>query len=320
MWNMAGGGEDDEERRHREAVWRRRRRPENEVPGSLAVDAVLVADDEVVVFISGVRAFSNGLDITLEVRVRHASTDERGDMLAGVHGHGDPSDRLLLGVELSDGRRCTNLDPLDLDGSDSTERPMLTPGGGSSNARSGDFTLFLSPLPPPGDLRIVCAWPKRGLAETITVVSADDILEAAQRARVLWPWEPEPEPVWSVKPPEVPKGGWFADQQAESHEPNQGSTGLGRTRERLRGMDDSDLSLLRERADSGDKDAVDQLIELAGEQGNLDELRRLADQGNTTASDQLIELASEQGNLDELRRLADQGNTTAREVLEELEE
>ena len=36
--------------------------------------------------------------------------------------------------------------------------------------------------------------------------------------------------------------------------------------------------------------------------------------------DQLIELASEQGNLDELRRLADQGNTTAREVLEELEE
>ena len=55
-------------------------------------------------------------------------------------------------------------------------------------------------------------------------------------------------------------------------------------------MDDSDLSLLRERADSGDKDAVDQLIELAGEQGNLDELRRLADQGNTTAREVLEEL------------------------------
>ena len=52
MWTMAGGGEDNEARRHREAVWRRRRRPENEVPGSLAVDAVLVGDDEVVVFIS----------------------------------------------------------------------------------------------------------------------------------------------------------------------------------------------------------------------------------------------------------------------------
>ena len=55
-------------------------------------------------------------------------------------------------------------------------------------------------------------------------------------------------------------------------------------------MDESELSVLRERAESGDKGAVDQLIELAGEHGNLDELRRLADQGNTTASEVLGEL------------------------------
>jgi len=55
-------------------------------------------------------------------------------------------------------------------------------------------------------------------------------------------------------------------------------------------MDESDLSVLRERADSLDPDAVDQLVELAGEQGNLDELRRLADHGNTTASEVLGEL------------------------------
>jgi hypothetical protein len=96
--------------------------------------------------------------------------------------------------------------------------------------------------------------------------------------------------------------------------------GLGTTRGRLAVMDESDLYVLRKRAEGGDKDAVDQLIELAGEQGNLEELRRLADQGNTTASDQLIELAGEQGNLEELRRLADQGNTTASEMLAELEE
>ena len=33
-------------------------------------------------------------------------------------------------------------------------------------------------------------------------------------------------------------------------------------------MDESDLSVLRKRAEGGDKDAVDQLIELAGAQGN----------------------------------------------------
>ncbi len=55
-------------------------------------------------------------------------------------------------------------------------------------------------------------------------------------------------------------------------------------------MTEPDLDALRERADAGDADAVDQLIELAGEQGNLDELRRLADQGNSTAAEQLTEL------------------------------
>jgi len=55
-------------------------------------------------------------------------------------------------------------------------------------------------------------------------------------------------------------------------------------------VDEPDVSALRERANSGDKDAVDQLIELAGERGDLDELRRLADQGNKTASEVLAEL------------------------------
>ena len=52
-------------------------------------------------------------------------------------------------------------------------------------------------------------------------------------------------------------------------------------------MTDSDMAALRERADDGDQDAVDELIQLAGELGNVDELRRLADQGNSTAADEL---------------------------------
>ncbi|MEV7983511.1 hypothetical protein [Streptomyces sp. NPDC086519] len=80
----------------------------------------------------------------------------------------------------------------------------------------------------------------------------------------------------------------------------------------------SDVAALRERVDSGDADAADELIELATEQSDMGELRRLAETGNSTAADQLIELATEQGDLAELRRLADQGNTTAAEVLDEL--
>jgi len=50
-------------------------------------------------------------------------------------------------------------------------------------------------------------------------------------------------------------------------------------------MTDSDFSALRARVENGDETAVDELIELAAEHGDMDELRRLADQGNTTAAD-----------------------------------
>ncbi len=181
---------------------------------------MLAGDHEVVVLLSGARVFSNGVDFTLEVRARHSITDGRGDMLGGVHGNGDPKERPLLGIEFSDGRRCTNVgDALDFDSGDSGERPLLMPGGGSGCTRSSVLTLFLSPLPPRGrPWRRVCL-AQGALPETITVLSADDILEAAQGARVLWPWEPEPQPEWPAKPPDVPEGRWFAEQQAQIREP-----------------------------------------------------------------------------------------------------
>jgi hypothetical protein len=58
-------------------------------------------------------------------------------------------------------------------------------------------------------------------------------------------------------------------------------------------MADDELLDLRARAAGGDQDAVDQLVELAGERGDLDELRRLADGGNRDAADVLAELSEE---------------------------
>jgi hypothetical protein len=57
---------------------------------------------------------------------------------------------------------------------------------------------------------------------------------------------------------------------------------------------DPELSELRGRADAGDSDAVDELVQLAGERGDLDELRRLADRGHTDAADLLRELTGEE--------------------------
>jgi hypothetical protein len=83
-------------------------------------------------------------------------------------------------------------------------------------------------------------------------------------------------------------------------------------------MSDSDLADLRERAAQGDRDAVDELVELAGERGDLEELRRLADAGSSDATDELVQLAGEREDLEELRRLAEAGSSDAADILEEL--
>ena len=58
-------------------------------------------------------------------------------------------------------------------------------------------------------------------------------------------------------------------------------------------MTDPEWPELRARADNGDRDAVDELVQLAGEHGDLAELRRLADSGNRDAVDELIQLAGD---------------------------
>jgi hypothetical protein len=90
--------------------------------------------------------------------------------------------------------------------------------------------------------------------------------------------------------------------------------------ERCAHVSDQEYSDLQARATNGDRDAIDQLVELAGERGDLGELRRLADAGSRDAVDQLVELAGERGDLDELRRLADAGSRDAADVLLELDD
>src|SRR4051795_1796302 len=77
------------------------------------------------------------------------------------------------------------------------------------------------------------------------------------------------------------------------------------------GMTDPELSDLRARAADGDRDAVDQLVELAGERGDMEDLRRLADAGSSDAMDELVQLAGERGDTAQLRRPSDARNPDA---------
>lgn len=169
-----------------------RRRPDNELPGSVAVDAVLASSEELVVFICGLSVYRHGIDLTVEVRARPGrSVAHPEGLLAEVGGHGDGWSPLLLGVEYSDGRSCGNAErsPATVP----ADQPLLLSDSATADDRRASTSWFLSPLPPAGDLRIVCSWPSHGVPETTTTLSTEPILRAAARARELWPWQPRSE-------------------------------------------------------------------------------------------------------------------------------
>jgi len=196
------------------AAMRRRQRPDNEVPVSIAFDAVLGEADDFVVYVGAVRVFRTVVEFRLTALARHRSP---GHGLSGaLFGHGEQHDQLLLGVEFADGRTGTSLSGFragrDLQLDDPTT-PVLMPGGGGGGDRSADMAYYLSPLPPPGPLRIITAWPSRDLAETVTEVPTAPLIEAAARVRVLWDLDPDESPPAPPTPPDVPPGSWFDRSQ-----------------------------------------------------------------------------------------------------------
>jgi hypothetical protein len=53
---------------------------------------------------------------------------------------------------------------------------------------------WIWPLPPPGPLDLVCAWPVHGILETRATIDGGAILKAAGRAQVIFSDEHLPEP------------------------------------------------------------------------------------------------------------------------------
>jgi hypothetical protein len=88
---------------------------------------------------------------------------------------------------------------------------VLSAQGGGASERHAYVDLFLSPLPPTGSTRLLCAWPWLGIGDQMTLLPTDEILAAAANVVELWPWEPggqRPRPV--VSAPETPDDSWFS--------------------------------------------------------------------------------------------------------------
>jgi len=218
MWHAssASSSESDGEDVGWRAAMRRMHRPDNEIPASVPFDVLLGRTDDVAVALTGALAFTTGLEFRIAVRSR--TRQQPGGLIHDIAGHHQPGPAqrggLLLGFEFADGATVTNFGAWPGppgQGSVDEGAPTLAPGGGGGSDHAADHDLFLAPVPPPGELVVVCAWPALDLPETRTVLNGTLAADAAQRAIVLWP-EPDDEPSLPVDtpPPDVPTGGWFA--------------------------------------------------------------------------------------------------------------
>lgn len=188
--------------------------PDNELPVPLAVSAVLGEADGVVVYLSGLRVYSNGVAFTLESRTSpDRAGDEPSSLYVGGFGPGWVADNPLLGVEYADGRRGFYLGTHGGETAGDDGTLSLRSGRGSGGGDGTSYSeMFLAPLPPGGPVRIICAWPSKGVEETATRLDGDQIVEAAGGVRELWPLQPPRRPVYVRPPlPELPAGGWFAE-------------------------------------------------------------------------------------------------------------
>jgi hypothetical protein len=172
-------------------------------PGLCPLSVVLGRSVTTAVLIQGARACPTGVVLRLVVHLRERGREARRRVMNELdvtHGRGQPAPflpagGLRWGVELADGRRVTTADDYEPWSAQPDEwhpgwvpdRPVLQ-GLGRPTRWGGAWSrdVWLWPLPPPGPLRMVCAWPDRGILETSTTVDAGPIRRAADQAVPLW--------------------------------------------------------------------------------------------------------------------------------------
>lgn len=170
--------------------------PDDVLPGVVPVELVIGRSQQAAVMLTGMWAFPAGVAMTLHVRTRvflGRRFDLHEEVFDGPYRHDQDEawwrDRFKWGFEFSDGRRVTSVDPwpASFDPQDVPDRPVLAGGGGGGGDRSVRRDYWLWPLPPRGTLTVVCQWPTLGIGPTTSLIDADQIHAAANRAQPVWP-------------------------------------------------------------------------------------------------------------------------------------
>lgn len=174
-------------------------RPQGPPLGVVVDELLLARSDQAAIYVDYLDAFPEGFELEISASTKVAyhelarAGDETGPDPFGRHWpmveeRRDvlPPQLLRVGVRFADGRTATNIGGHD--------RPVGGPvmnclsgggwgGGGESRFHQG---YWISPLPPPGPVELVCEWPAVGIPVAHREIDAQLILDAAERARAMF--------------------------------------------------------------------------------------------------------------------------------------
>jgi hypothetical protein len=160
--------------------------PDNVMPATCALDALIVRRDDLAVWVADALAYPTGLVFELVAVQRHGSPPERRDRPWFFHPGTPESPR--FGVGFADGRRAS-FDRGLRHGADGPPDIMLTFNGGGGTDRRWNGRMWLWPQPPEGPLTFAFVWPEQGVEEITVEIDSHPVRAAAARAVELWPDE-----------------------------------------------------------------------------------------------------------------------------------
>jgi hypothetical protein len=155
--------------------------PLDEFPREVAGPVVLVHTRDTAVAVGGIRAYSTGFTFELMIRLRRPL--EAGHLFDSMRQRGGDG-AVMVGARFAGGRAATLDGDVPADG----DPPALLVRAGGSGGTDTEWhgTFWAWPLPPPGPLALVFAWPERAIGETVVEIDGGTVRDAAAEVMSLW--------------------------------------------------------------------------------------------------------------------------------------
>ena len=176
--------------------------PEAELPGIVPIGTLLLArTDQLAVAVTGLSAFSAGIEIFLTARIRPSAEHPEEHLPGGPRDLAASRRSFRFGLQYSDGGKAAGSPGSRPDRDSEPAGPVLYPFAGGGGPHSFISRWWTWPLPPAGPLEFVCEWPAFGVAESRAGIDAQLILDAARRSIRLWPENEADGEVLTGRPP-----------------------------------------------------------------------------------------------------------------------